>query len=187
MPLIGARLREMRQSRGLTLRQVAEASGISLSFLSLVERDKVSISVDNLERLTRFYGVRMAVFFQGAEESPVLVTRRSQIKARMNSITPGKSVLTWLTDRADARMEPILIKIGSGYRDPQVRTHEGDSFLYVMEGQIRLVSENGEPIILEVGEAAYYSGCPGRRIENVSPIDPALVLLVTAPPAGVTL
>ena len=45
MAVIGAKLRELRQDRNLTLTQVAESTGFSVSYLSLLERDKVSISV----------------------------------------------------------------------------------------------------------------------------------------------
>lgn len=182
--MIGTRLREMRQNRNMTLKQVADETGLSLSFLSLVERDKVSISVDNLERLARFYGVRMVHFFQSAEASPVFVTRRAQIKEHVGTAKPGQSAFGLLTNRADARMEPLLIKIGPRHGDPQFRTHDGDSLLYVLEGQVRLLSENADPLTLESGDAAYYFGFPGRRIENASAKEAALILLVTTPPTS---
>ncbi len=71
MPNLGNRLRELRQSRGLTLEQVASETGLSVSFLSMVERDKVSISVDNLERLARYYEVHMVHFFSGPQGNSV--------------------------------------------------------------------------------------------------------------------
>ena len=71
MSTLGFRIRELRQYRNLTLEQVAEESGFSVSFLSMVERDKVSISVDNLEKLAHYYNVHMVHFFSGPEESPV--------------------------------------------------------------------------------------------------------------------
>lgn len=182
MAQIGTRLRELREHRGLTLKQVAEGTGLSLSFLSLLERDKVSITIDNLDRLARFYGVRMVHFFQGAEESPVLVTRRAQIEERTRDVQAGQSVFLLLADRADARIEPLLVKIGPGHGDPHYRSHEGDTLLYVLEGAVHLISERGGTVELAAGDAAYYFGFPARRIENASLEEPALVLLLTAPP-----
>lgn len=181
MSLIGARLRDLRQNRNLTLKQVADDTGFALSFLSLVERDKVSISVDNLARLARYYGVRMVHFFQGADESPVLVTRREEIAAQIGAVGPGHSLFLLLAKRADARMEPLLITIGPGHGDPHYRTHDGDSLLYVAEGRVRLLTEGEEPVELAAGDAAYYFGFPGRRIENPSR-DAATILLITTPP-----
>lgn len=182
MSLIGARLRDLRQNRNLTLKQVADDTGFALSFLSLVERDKVSISVDNLARLSRYYGVRMVHFFQGADESPVLVTRHADVARQAGRIDAGQALFLLLANRADARMEPLLIVIGPGHGDPRYRTHDGDSLLYVAAGRVRLLSESGEPVELAAGDAAYYFGFPGRRIENTSAEEAATILLITTPP-----
>jgi transcriptional regulator with XRE-family HTH domain len=184
MALIGARLRELRQNRNLTLKQVADATGFAVSYLSLLERDKVSISVDNLERLSQFYGVRMVHLFRGAEESPTLVTRRAELEKLLRQVEPGRSIFALLADRADARMEPLLVRIGPGHGDPHFRSHEADTLLYVLEGEVNLVSEKGEQSTLFSGDTAYYFGFPGRRIENASQSEPALILLVTTPPTS---
>ena len=77
MDTLGFRIRELRQSRNLTLEQAAADTGLSVSFLSMLERDKVSVSVDNLEKLAHYYEVHMVHFFTGPDETPVLVTRRA--------------------------------------------------------------------------------------------------------------
>jgi transcriptional regulator with XRE-family HTH domain len=182
MSPIGARLRELRQNQDLTLKQVADQTGFSISFLSLLERDKVSISVDNLERLASFYKVRMVHFFQGADENPVLVTRSDHIRELIDEIKPGRAVFALLADRSDSQMEPLLVRIGPGHGDPHFRTHEGDTLLYVLEGAVRLLTEDGSELLLSQGDTAYYFGFPGRRIENASTDEPATILLVTTPP-----
>jgi transcriptional regulator with XRE-family HTH domain len=184
MALVGARLRELRQNRDLTLKQVAEETGFSVSYLSLLERDKVSIRVDNLERLARFYGVRMVHLFRGTEESPILVSRHDKVEKLMAGVTAGQSSFALLADRADARMEPLAVKIGPGHGDPHFRTYESDTLLYVIEGSVRLISEKGDDHVLSSGDSAYYFGFPGRRIVNDSQEDPAFVLLVSSPPTS---
>ncbi|HZU87343.1 MAG TPA: XRE family transcriptional regulator, partial [Anaerolineaceae bacterium] len=179
---LGERLRDLRQSRDLTLKQVSDDTGLSLSFLSLIERDKVSISVDNLEHLARFYGIRLVNLFQDLQDSSTLVTRKAQIEKQMENVQPGKSDFSLLAFRSGARMEPLLIQIGPGHGDRQFRTLEGDMFLYVLQGEIKLISERGEDVILAEGDSAYYYGFPGHRIENASPSSPARLLLVTTPP-----
>jgi transcriptional regulator with XRE-family HTH domain len=182
MSTLGERLRELRQSRELTLKQVSEETGLSLSFLSLIERDKVSISVDNLEHLARYYGIRMVTLFQDVQDSSVLVTRKAQIDDQMGAFKPGKSNFALLSFRNGARMEPLFIQVGPGHGDRQFRTVEGDMFIYVLEGIVRLISERSEDITLEQGDSAYYYGFPGHRIENASQGNPARLLLVTTPP-----
>jgi len=184
MTLLGERLREFRNNRNLTLKQVSEASGLSVSFLSLVERDKVSISVDNLERLARFYQVRLVHLFQGVEDNSVLVTHCSDLEKITKNSHPKASSFALLSFRSGARMEPLLVRIGAGHGDPAFRTHEGDILIYILEGKVNLISDKGETEHLETGASAYYFGYPGRRIENASLSEPALLLLVTSPPTG---
>lgn len=182
MATLGEKLRDLRQNRNLTLKQVADETDLSISFLSLVERDKVSISVDNLERLARYYGVRMVNIFQEVKESSILVNRREQIESRLGLTEEKRSAFLLLSYRSEARMEPLLIRIAPGHGDSQFRSFEGDMLLYVLEGSVRLHSERDETVVLEAGDSAYYYGFPGHRIENASQAEGALVLLVTAPP-----
>ena len=111
MALIGTKLRELRQEHNLTLQQVADATGFALSYLSQLERDKVSISVDNLERLAQFYAVHMVHFFRAPEETPVQITRRTDILESMETAGHGPAAVTLLANRVGARIEPMLIRI----------------------------------------------------------------------------
>jgi transcriptional regulator with XRE-family HTH domain len=185
MTLLGDRLRELRNNRNLTLKQVSDATGLSVSFLSLVERDKVSISVDNLERLARFYQVRLVHLFQGVEDSAVLITRHNDLDKVIQDVQPRSTAFALISYRTGARMEPLMIRVGPGHGDPNFRTHEGDIFVYVLEGKVDLISEKGETDHLDTGDAAYFFGYPGRRILNSSTIESALLLIITSPPTGV--
>ncbi len=78
---IGAGPREIRQNRGLTLQQGADRTGFALSFLSLLERDKVSINLENLGRLARFCWIRMVGFFGQEPGAPVFVVRSGELAA----------------------------------------------------------------------------------------------------------
>ncbi len=184
MPSLGTRLRELRQQRGLTLEQVAEESGLSVSFLSMVERDKVSISVDNLERLARYYNVHMVHFFNGPDESPVLVTRRAEIFQRVTETSKGPAAVTLLANRPNARLEPLLVHIAPGMEEPHFRKHEADTLVYILEGQAYLISESGEQIELNQGDLAYYVNFPHRRFANASNTQPLILIIITAPPTS---
>jgi transcriptional regulator with XRE-family HTH domain len=184
MPNLGPRIRELRQGRGLTLEQVAADTGLSVSFLSMLERDKVSISVDNLERLANYYEVHMVHFFNGPEASPVLVTRRAQIVASLGETGRGPAMVTLLANRPNARMEPLLVQIAPGQEEPHFRQHEADTLLYVLEGQARLIAESGEEQELQQGDLAYYVNYPHRRVANASAGAPLTLILITAPPTS---
>ena len=71
---IGTRLRQLRIRRGLSLAQVAKAVGISVGFLSALERSQMSASVATLRKLARFYKTNILDFFDPAESNIRLVS-----------------------------------------------------------------------------------------------------------------
>ncbi len=184
MPNIGSRIRDLRQSRNLTLEKVANDTGLSVSFLSMLERDKVSISVDNLEKLARYYQIHMVHFFSGPEEMPVRVIRRDEILKSMDGIGVGPAAVTLLTNSPNARIEPLLVHISAGEEEPHFRKHEADTLVYVLQGQARLISETGDELLLGEGDLAYYVNVPHRRFGNTSSEQPLLLIVITAPPTS---
>lgn len=184
MPNIGLRIRELRQQRGQTLEQVAAETGLSVSFISMLERDKVSISVDNLEKLAHYFQVHMVHFFRNEVASPVQVTRRDEIVKSLGQTSKVPASVTLLSNRPDARMEPLLVVIAPGREEPHFREHEADVLLYVLEGDAVLISEAGEEIPLNQGDMAYYVNVPHRRVANASNKKQLLLIVITAPPTS---
>jgi transcriptional regulator with XRE-family HTH domain len=182
MNKIGERLRELRLSRGLTLKQVAEETGFALSFLSQLERDKVSINVDNLERLANFYEVHMVHFFRMAEETPIQVVKKTEIDSLTQLGQASPAAVALLSNRSDARLEPLLIKIKPGGEEPHFRSHDADTLTYVLSGKALIVTEMGDQVELEGGDMAYYNNFPRKRLINPSPTEPLMVIAITSPP-----
>jgi len=181
MPNIGLRIRELRQQRGQTLEQVAAETGLSVSFISMLERDKVSVSVDNLEKLANYFQVHMVHFFRNENASPVQVTRREDILSSLALTGKAPASVTLLSNRPDARMEPLLVAIAPGKEEPHFREHEADVLLYVLEGDALLISETGEEIELHQGDLAYYVNVPHRRVSNLSKKKHVLLVAITSP------
>ena len=126
----------------------------------------------------------MVHFFRGGEESPVLVTRKTEIEKNLVSDLQGPASVTLLANRTDARLEPMLVTISPGQEEPHFRQHEADTLLYVISGRAYLESESGERIELASGDLAYYVNIPKRRIINANPDKPLSLLVITAPPTS---
>lgn len=184
MKTIGTRIRELRISRNLTLEQVGAETGLSVSFLSMVERNKASISVDNLEKLAHYFQIHIVHFFNAPEENSVSVTRREQILESLSNKKYGQAAVTLLTNKANARIEPLLIIVAPGKEEPHFRKHEADTLLYVLEGEATLIAETGDQMVLHQGDLAYYVNYPHRRLANASKEKPLVVISVTAPPTS---
>jgi len=152
---IGARLRQLRLRRRLSLAQVAEKVGVSLGFLSALERSQMSASVGTLRKLARFYKTNILDFFDPAEASSRLVK-----PARRKVLEAGRGVRMELLAWGNTVMEPHLFRIAPNSGSGESYTHEGEEFLYVLRGELH-ISLLGEEYRLKPGDSFYFeSGTP---------------------------
>ncbi len=135
---VGSRIRSRRKELGLTLKQLAETSGLSAPFISQVERDHSVPSLISLVSLARALDVDMNYFVALPENSSVV--HRAEKQPR---ITVDSPVEYYRLDASlkNQKMDAILMRIPPGHVFP-VDQREGEDFLMVLEGE--LVAEVGE-------------------------------------------
>lgn len=172
---IGAHLRQLRAKNKLSLAQVAEAVGISVGFLSAMERSQMSGSVGTLRKLARFYKTNILDFFDanGTSSRQVRPAERKVLHA-------GTGVRMELLAWGNTVMEPHLFRIGpeAGSGDPY--THEGEEFIYVLRGDLEITLD-GEGYHLKAGDSFYFESATPHRWKNPGRKE-ALVLWVNTPP-----
>jgi transcriptional regulator with XRE-family HTH domain len=178
--MIGASLRSVRRSRGLTLRQVAEAAGVTESFLSQVARDIASPSIATLRRIAVALGTSIGVILDQAGPQGQLVRA-----AERRVVTyPGLNARDeFLTDGSDGRLQVIMsvVEPGGG-TGPEAYTHESDEeCLIVLEGSLDLWV-GAEHHRLDEGDAIRYSSRLPHRNQNPGP-GTARILFVITPPS----
>jgi DNA-binding transcriptional MerR regulator/mannose-6-phosphate isomerase-like protein (cupin superfamily) len=161
---LGLRLRQLRIKRGKPLAEVAEAVGISVGFLSALERSHMSASVGTLRKLARYYKTNILEFFDPAESNSPLVTpdKRKVLQA-------GRGVRMELLAWGSTVMEPHLFRIGPDAGSGESYTHEGEEFLYVLKGELQ-IGLDGRKYHLQEGDSFYFESAtphywknPGRR------------------------
>ncbi len=111
-PVLGAALRSLRQSRQLSVRQVAEAAAISPSFLSLVETGKSDITIGRLTRLVAFFGVSLLDLLPKEPPADTRVVRRHE-QPRLRSPAEGIDISLLVPD-AQRAMMPMLLSFEPG-------------------------------------------------------------------------
>lgn len=146
---LGPRLRRLRQERGLTLAQAAGAVGLSPSFLSELERDRTGVAMATLHRLLNFYGTTLAVLPGPAGTGAWPHRAGSGPWVRNQGITVEQLAHT------EAAMEPQLFTVEPGAGSAGAYSHEGEEFIYVLEGSFEVVL-GGEPHLLEAKDSLYY-------------------------------
>ncbi len=172
---LGIRLRQLRQRRQLSLAKVAKSVGISVGFLSALERSHMSASVSTLRKLARFYKTNILDFFDPAESNLRLV---SPDKRKVLQAGPGvrMELLAW----GNTVMEPHLFRIAPQSGSGESYHHEGEEFLYIMQGELQISLEEKE-YLLQPGDSFYFESATPHRWKNPGRGE-TWVLWVNTPP-----
>jgi DNA-binding transcriptional MerR regulator/quercetin dioxygenase-like cupin family protein len=174
--LPGQRFRRLRIRRKLSLAQVARATGVSVGFLSALERGQMRPSVSTLRRIARFYRTNILSLFEAPGENPRLV-RPQQRKILETTAGVRMELLAW----GNAAMEPHLFRIKPKGGSGESYAHEGEEFLHVLRGEFEIWLNNHEHYLLKTGDSLYFESSTPHRWRNPGRKE-ACLLWVNTPP-----
>jgi transcriptional regulator with XRE-family HTH domain len=153
-PRIGALIRAKRRQLQLTLQELSDAAGISVGYLSQVERDHAIPSLGTLAQIARSLDVGIDYFIAtpSPEDGVTRAGERNQFSVNGSSILYERLA----TDFAGNVLSSFILIVPPGYRSETV-AHEGEEILYVLEGTItqRL---DGEEMALSAGDSLHFRG-----------------------------
>lgn len=176
--MLGERLRKIRTDRGLSINRLAEASGLTPSFISQVERSQTSPSIASLREICRVLEIPVFTLFLEDGEDRIVVRReeRKQIKYPESSVT-----FELLTPDLSRKMEIVMATLKPGQSSSNTPTsHLGEEGVVVLSGETR-AHIAGERYDLGEGDCIYYdSGLP-HTFENIADRDVVLLFVVTPP------
>jgi transcriptional regulator with XRE-family HTH domain len=181
---VGRTIRALRRERGLSLRDVGRLTGFSISFLSMVERGRSSLTLTSLHTLAVVLGVDTSVFFPAPDEQPepplTAHVNRSTADSRLQ--IGGDHIYRLLGATGFERaLEPLLVTIAPGEssnaRDDYA--HDGEEFAYVLSGELAF-AVNGVEHRLEAGDSIHFQSTIPHLVRNDGD-DDAEVLWVLTP------
>ena len=171
---LGQCLKAARQARGLTLKQVAERTGMALSTLSKVENGLMSLTYDKLLQLTSGLKMEIAELFNPAVAAPVqgrpVTARRSISRAGQGQVITTKfyTYTYQCTDLIGKRMVPIVAEVRARSLEefgPLLR-HGGEEYFLVTSGRVAVHTEFYAPEILGEGDGIYLYSTMGHAYLN---------------------
>ena len=172
---IGSHLRQLRVKRKLPLAQVARAVGISVGFLSALERSQMSGSVGTLRKLARFYKTNILDFFDASG------TNSRQVRpAQRKVLEAGPGVRMELLAWGNTVMEPHLFRVVPSAGSGDSYTHEGEEFLYVLRGELTITLEKDE-YRLRAGDSFYFESATPHQWKNPGRAETWLLWVNTPP------
>lgn len=176
---LGRKIRDLRLRRGLTVQQLAEATGLSKGFISQVENSRTSPSLATLQDLARALETSVAYLVVEEEQAPHVVRRAERPSLQVGGNTSRVEVLSAQPKR---NLELLVAELPPGVSAGDKRHyHHGEEVVLCLEGSVQLVC--GEHVVvLEHGDACHYDGRVPHALENVG-AEHARVLIAMTPAA----
>ena len=179
---LGARVRALRRERSWTLETAAAQAGLARSTLSKIENGQMSPTYEALKKLATGLGISVPQLFTPPGDAQVsgrmTVTKAGEGAAHPTATYEHELLAGALTKKA---MLPYRARIRARRLeefDGWVR-HDGEEFLYVLTGTVRLCTEFYEPVDMRRGDSAYYDATMGHNVISTSDED-ATILWVTS-------
>lgn len=171
------RIKQLRVGQGFTLKDVSARTGLSLSFISQVERGASSLSVSSLNKIAEALGVPITYFFEPDDKDIRYAVRKEEQQiVRMRGGDPQYVRLAG--QFSNRKLEPMQITLPPGFHD-RTYNHDGEEWYYVIKGEVTFTIAEKEYIIGE-GEAMHFPSRLEHEWANTTRF-PAKMLSVTTP------
>jgi transcriptional regulator with XRE-family HTH domain len=176
--VVGFKIKSLRESKGLSVEEIAERSGLSIDQINNIENGQNLPSLGPLIKIARALGVRLGTFMDDNDALGPVVTRaeeREQNKSISfsNDAVDARKHMEYhplAQQKAGRHMEPFIIDINpEDTANFQLSAHEGEEFIYVMDGEVEIVYGK-DTYLLKEGDSIFYDsivkhhvhGAPGK-------------------------
>jgi len=175
----GRPLRRLRHAQGLSLRQAGERIGLSVSFLSALERGVSGASIATLQRITAAYGTTIQELFGPAgEPGKRLIPASARPLLRLGDAPVRIEQLA----RGATRLEPQLFVLAPGATSEGAYAHDGEEFLYLLSGAVTVwVGEAETYRLTDAGDALTFPSTLPHRWRNDARGETRLLWINTPP------
>lgn len=175
---LGAEIRRVRAERGLTLVDIANTTGLSVSMLSMLERGKTGVSVGSLVAIASAMGVAVGELFQSPPAPPLSLVRHDE----QQELTIGRGVIRRLIQRSTEHG----LEVASLHLDPGAHTgsemvrHEGQEVVVLQSGTLT-VHINDTVTVLDAGDSIRFDASAPHRFANTGTTAARSLLVVRIP------
>jgi transcriptional regulator with XRE-family HTH domain len=159
---IGKRVRDLRKSKALTIKNTALGVGVSTGLISQIENEQVTPAISTLMKIASFLGVDITHFFQAEKKQELFTVVRERersvsypdvIGAKGNQ---GYTYESLAYKHARKHMEPIIATFEPRQKEDMVfLSHEGEEFIYILHGAVEFYIED-KSTVLEENDSLYF-------------------------------
>lgn len=178
MEEIAKRFKELRSQQNLTLKELSEKTGLSISFLSQVERGTSSLAITSLKKIADAFNVPINYFFESWVNQNFHVKAEDIEAFRIEGRSAEYARLAGeFTGRA---LEPFMVIMDPGQSLGQTFSHPGEEFCYVLEGTV-LVNLEEKEFLVKAGDCIHFPSTLPHHLINPSKDLKCRILSVLTP------
>ena len=171
---LGERIRALRISQGMTLQQVATLSGLSIGFISQIERNITGMSLSSMVNVAKALNISLRDLVPPPGQAS-METHQDQRKVfKVDDTSPLYERLS--TVFSGSSMHAVKFVVPVGYKDAGFMSNSGEEFLYLLSGNIKFIVGE-KTYLLGPGDSLHFDGLLPHRYSNNGK-DVALILWV---------
>jgi transcriptional regulator with XRE-family HTH domain len=181
---IGSKIKNLRKQKKISPSELAQKLKITTVLLSQIEESVVTPTIGTLLNMARVFGVGIDYFFTQKETvDQVELTRKndrlevpSRRKSDSNRLTYKYQALSYRLQ--GKKMEPFLVEFNTKVDEDVVPlSHNGEEFIYCLEGEIEYVSEE-QNIVLKPGDSLYYYSSVPHILRGIGSVKPKAIAVL---------
>ena len=168
------KIKDIRERQDMSVEELAQKSGVKLEVLKAMESGEVIPSLTPLTKMARALGVRLGTFLDDTPELGPVVTRDG--KTENSLYFSGREDVTNATNlefhslgagKIDRNIDPFMIDIKFEDHDKELSSHEGEEFIYVLEGEIEVIYGK-DTFTIGVGDTIFYDSAVPHHLHASS-------------------
>lgn len=164
---VGDRIKILRINQKRTLQEVADNCGLSKSMISKIENNKTIPSVATLVKIAQTLGTNISNLLEHDGWAKAIVTTREEAEEKLVSTEKGYSIFPYASEFHEKKMQPFLFVAKKGEVIPHQLSHEGEEFIFIVEGTMKMQVADIE-YILKSGDSLYFNSLQKHGIIPVS-------------------
>ncbi len=172
---LGAKIKKIREEKNLTLEDIAQKIGFDLNVLKDIEEEKIHPPLATIIKISKALDTMVSNLISDEADKKYSVVRAREHPAIPREASKFYKYMPLAHEVANRHMETFIVKLYPT-NEKEFTVHDGEEFIYVLDGEVKITIEN-EDIILNIGDTIYYHSTVPHFITTNSD-KPALILAV---------
>jgi transcriptional regulator with XRE-family HTH domain len=184
---VGGKIKQIREMKNITVDELAERSNLDRQQVQMIEDNQILPSLSPLIKIARALSVRLGTFLDDHEHLGPVVSRnneKTKSASFSNKNIDSRAHLDFFalaSGKSGRHMEPFIIDIQpSADKGPKTSTHEGEEFIYVLEGSVA-IEYGKETYIIDQGDSIYYDSIIDHLVRSANKQTAKILAVVYTP------